>query len=127
MKKRMISVKADTKSRYEYNYQLNNDRDDDSSALRGHMETMEQIMMVGAVGHYSTESPLSREIREYVPCKSRTIPKMSCYHGKTDPFEHVTQFERRVQIAGSNRSTTCQLCEVYFKDCAQGWYMTLLP
>lgn len=88
---------------------------------------MERAILGGEMSHYSIESPLSRYVREYVPTIGRTITRMTYYNGIRNPYEHVTQFERKIRLPGHDEITMCQIFKVYLKDGAQGWYHTFLP
>lgn len=88
---------------------------------------MERVIIRGGIDHYSTESPLSRFIKDYIPRAGNPIPKMTFYNGKGDPYEHVTKYERLMRLAGHDDTIICQMFEVYLKDSAQGRYKILLP
>lgn len=83
--------------------------------------------MGGGMNQYSNESPFFAQLEDHALLTGHSLPKFSIYNGRTDPYEHVTQYERQIWPAWHGSITMCQMFEVYLKDGAQVWYHIILP
>lgn len=60
--------------------------------MKERLEKMEKAFMGGGGETYLTESPIVRELSDYVSSTIHDISKMSNYYRKRDPLEHVIKY-----------------------------------
>jgi hypothetical protein len=69
--------------------------------------------------------PLSAEIWGAPIPENFKPPHLSVFDGKSDPMEHITNFNTRIVVVGAPDSLKCKLLASTLSDVALQWYMNL--
>ena len=90
-------------------------------------EQLEAIAMDDEMAQWNRESLFSEEIREALLPQGFKMPTITPYKGKTDPQEHVYNFNYQMDLLLVPEPTHCRAFAVTLTKIAEKWFRKLEP